>query len=277
MIPFGGLELTYSDTILAVVEVAGQVKTTTHGGIYYGLIAAQAAVETLSHALRCDGLGAAGLEGCERRWRALLEPECRGSDFSKAFRPLVDTHIDSLFSLALKDGILDLVHKEAMFDWHGVLMPHLWSIFHQAFEDLAVIQEKGKGLTYRRQTWYKYQNRAGGIVEEEQINHKEGTTGREESFTQCPCQIHDETNIKKVLLALQGKDKDELQQAFKEAVTCIDKAASKGVVHKKNAARRVSRLAKKVDQSLFLIGAKPVFQPSRGFQKQLPRTSNDRV
>ena len=58
------------------------------------------------------------------------------------------------------------------------------------------------------------------------------------------------TNIKKVLLALQGKDKDELQQAFKEAVTCIDKAASKGVVHKNNAARRVSRLAKKVDQSL---------------------------
>ena len=58
------------------------------------------------------------------------------------------------------------------------------------------------------------------------------------------------TNIKKVLLALQGKDKDGLQQTFKEAVTCIDKAASKGVIHKNNAARRVSRLAKKVDRSL---------------------------
>ena len=58
------------------------------------------------------------------------------------------------------------------------------------------------------------------------------------------------TNIKKVLVALQGKDKNELQQAFKEAVVCIDKAASKGVIHKNNAARRVSRLAKKVDQSL---------------------------
>jgi small subunit ribosomal protein S20 len=58
------------------------------------------------------------------------------------------------------------------------------------------------------------------------------------------------TNIKKVLLALQGKDKEDLQHAFKEAVTCIDKAASKGVIHKNNAARRVSRLSKKVDQSL---------------------------
>jgi small subunit ribosomal protein S20 len=58
------------------------------------------------------------------------------------------------------------------------------------------------------------------------------------------------TNIKKVILALQGKDKDGLQQTFMEAVTCIDKAASKGVIHKNNAARRVSRLAKKVDRSL---------------------------
>ena len=58
------------------------------------------------------------------------------------------------------------------------------------------------------------------------------------------------TNIKKVLVALQGKDKSGLQQAFKEAVICVDKAASKGVIHKNNAARRVSRLAKKVGQSL---------------------------
>jgi len=62
------------------------------------------------------------------------------------------------------------------------------------------------------------------------------------------------TNIKKVLLALQGKNQeknsDGLQQAFKEAVTIIDKAASKGVIHKNNAARRVSRLSRKVSKSL---------------------------
>ena len=58
------------------------------------------------------------------------------------------------------------------------------------------------------------------------------------------------TNIKKVLVALQGKNKDELQQAYKEAVVCIDKAASKGVIHRNNASRRVSRLSKKVGQTL---------------------------
>ena len=56
------------------------------------------------------------------------------------------------------------------------------------------------------------------------------------------------TNIKKVLQALDGKDEGGVKQAFKAAVTCIDKAASKGVIHKNNAARRVSRLSKKVHQ-----------------------------
>jgi flavin-dependent dehydrogenase len=125
-IPFGGLERTYADRLLAVGEVAGQVKTTTHGGIYYGLIAAQTAAETLSQALRLDDLGASRLQAYERNWRALLEPELqKGQLFRKLFDRLSDTHIDSLFSLALKDGIMDLIHKKAMFDWHGELIASL--------------------------------------------------------------------------------------------------------------------------------------------------------
>lgn len=56
------------------------------------------------------------------------------------------------------------------------------------------------------------------------------------------------TNIKKVLVALEAKEKDEVQAAYKAAVRYIDKAASKGVIHKNSAARRVSRLSKKVSK-----------------------------
>jgi small subunit ribosomal protein S20 len=56
------------------------------------------------------------------------------------------------------------------------------------------------------------------------------------------------TNIKKVLVALEAKEKDEAQSAYKAAITYIDKAASKGVIHKNNAARRVSRLSKKINK-----------------------------
>ncbi len=122
-IPYGGLERTCSDRLLAVGEVAGQVKTTTHGGIYYGLLAAQVASETLSRALRIDDLRAPRLERYEKEWRALLEPELsRGQLFRKVFERLSDAHIDGLFSLAMKDGILDLVHRKAVVDWHGELI-----------------------------------------------------------------------------------------------------------------------------------------------------------
>jgi small subunit ribosomal protein S20 len=58
------------------------------------------------------------------------------------------------------------------------------------------------------------------------------------------------TNIKKVLLALKDKDKENLENTFKAAIAYIDRAASKKVIHRNNAARRVSRLAKKVNTVL---------------------------
>jgi small subunit ribosomal protein S20 len=58
------------------------------------------------------------------------------------------------------------------------------------------------------------------------------------------------TNIKKVLVALKDKDKENLESTFMAAIAYIDRAASKKVIHKNNAARRVSRLAKKVNTIL---------------------------
>ena len=52
------------------------------------------------------------------------------------------------------------------------------------------------------------------------------------------------TSIKKVEAAVAAKDKEA---ALKNAISTIDKAATKGVYHKNNAARKVSRLAKAVN------------------------------
>ncbi|MGD8562577.1 MAG: 30S ribosomal protein S20 [Desulfarculaceae bacterium] len=52
--------------------------------------------------------------------------------------------------------------------------------------------------------------------------------------------------IKVVNQAVEAKDAQAAQEALKQAVPMIDKAASKGVLHKNNAARKVSRLASKV-------------------------------
>ncbi len=56
------------------------------------------------------------------------------------------------------------------------------------------------------------------------------------------------TRIKKALGAIDAKDA-QTETIFRDAVASIDKASSKGVIHPNNAARKISRLAKKVHKS----------------------------
>lgn len=50
------------------------------------------------------------------------------------------------------------------------------------------------------------------------------------------------TAIKKVYAAIEAADKAAAETELKSAISVISKAASKGVLHKDNAARKVSRL-----------------------------------
>ncbi len=52
---------------------------------------------------------------------------------------------------------------------------------------------------------------------------------------------------KKVETAATSNNAKDAAIALKQAVVALDKAAGKGVVHKKTAARKVSRLTKKVN------------------------------
>ena len=56
------------------------------------------------------------------------------------------------------------------------------------------------------------------------------------------------TAIKKVEAAVVANDKAAAVEALKNATSVIEAAASKGVYHKNNAARKVSRLAKLVNE-----------------------------
>ena len=52
------------------------------------------------------------------------------------------------------------------------------------------------------------------------------------------------TEVKKARIAIEGGNLEEARGATNLAIVALDKAAEKGVVHKKNAARRKSRLMK---------------------------------
>lgn len=56
------------------------------------------------------------------------------------------------------------------------------------------------------------------------------------------------THIKRVRTAVEAGDPTVAQAELALAITKIDKAASKGVIHKNQASRRVSRLQKAVNK-----------------------------
>jgi small subunit ribosomal protein S20 len=55
------------------------------------------------------------------------------------------------------------------------------------------------------------------------------------------------TTMKAVSAAIEEKDLKKAQEVLSQVTPVINKAASKGVIHKKNAARKISRLTRKVN------------------------------
>ena len=57
------------------------------------------------------------------------------------------------------------------------------------------------------------------------------------------------TSIRKARTSITGKDMVVAEVAVHDAVSALDKAAAKGVIHKNNAARRKSRLMRQLNQA----------------------------
>lgn len=55
------------------------------------------------------------------------------------------------------------------------------------------------------------------------------------------------TSLKKVTTAINAKDATTAKANYQEAIKTLDSSARKGVIHKNQAARRKSRLAKKIN------------------------------
>ncbi len=53
--------------------------------------------------------------------------------------------------------------------------------------------------------------------------------------------------LKEVRQAVESGEKEEAAAKLKQATAVLDKAASKGVIHSRNASRRISRLASSVN------------------------------
>ena len=120
-VPIGLPDRTVADGILAVGDVAGQVKPTSGGGIYYALLSADLAASTLAEALEAGDVTAAGLAPYEERWRAVLGSEIRqGMRLRRLIEQLPESAIEQLHRL-LGVPVLRrvLVSAAPSLDWHS--------------------------------------------------------------------------------------------------------------------------------------------------------------
>jgi len=121
-IPLKPLTKTYNDRILVVGDAAGQVKPTTGGGIYFGLICAGLAAQTLDESLRAGDLSARRLALYQKRWHKILKHELDIDYWAHRFyQGLTDKQVDHIFQVILRHGIHEslLTSPDITFDWHS--------------------------------------------------------------------------------------------------------------------------------------------------------------
>lgn len=63
------------------------------------------------------------------------------------------------------------------------------------------------------------------------------------------------TYIKRARAQIEAGELEEAQKSVAQAVRALDKAAEKGILHKNNAARRKSRLMRKLNQAIKTVEA----------------------
>ena len=132
-VPLKPILRTYSNRIIVVGSAAGQVKPTTGGGIYYGLLCADIAADNLHKALKSDNLSAKRLSVYEMGWKKKLGRELKVGYWSRKFYELLsDRQIDRIFDIIKAKGIDEALLNSAdlSFDWHGKVVLKL--IGHRA-------------------------------------------------------------------------------------------------------------------------------------------------
>lgn len=107
------------DRVIAAGEAAGHIKTTTGGGIYYGLLSAELVADVLIRAFRSKNFSARSLGEFERYWRSTFGNELMVGYFARKLAShFTDGQIDSFFDVANATELLVRLNGRLQFDWH---------------------------------------------------------------------------------------------------------------------------------------------------------------
>lgn len=137
-IPLGVVKNTYASRILVVGDAAGQVKPTTGGGIYFGLICADLAARTIIDAFRKNDFSKNSFRRYEIEWKKKIEFDLTMSlYFRKLIAHFNDGQIEKFVQFCSEEPIQRLIEKYADFNHHGrfikelIKKPAFWKNLHQ--------------------------------------------------------------------------------------------------------------------------------------------------
>ena len=104
---------------IAAGEAAGHIKTTTGGGIYYGLLSAELVADVVIRAFRTKNFSTRTLGEFERYWRSTFGNELMVGYFARKLAShFTDAQIDSFFEAANATDLLVRLNGRLKFDWH---------------------------------------------------------------------------------------------------------------------------------------------------------------
>jgi len=116
----GLMTKSYGNRMLVVGEAAGQVKTTTGGGIFFGLLCSDIASEIISRGFKESTLTAQHLSSYEKYWKKKIQKEILVGYYTrKICEKLSDSQIENMFQIARNDGVIPLIKKKGNFDWQS--------------------------------------------------------------------------------------------------------------------------------------------------------------
>ena len=119
VIPIQPLKKSYGNRFLIIGDAAGQVKPTTGGGIYYALLSAHLASETLIEGFKNNRLDERQMRQYQDKWEREIGRELKiGSITRRLLRHISDNQIDSLIRFFQRKESKVLIDKYANFDWH---------------------------------------------------------------------------------------------------------------------------------------------------------------
>ncbi len=116
----GNSNRIYGERVIAVGEAAGQVKTTTGGGIYYGLVGASLAKEVLVKAAKTNRFSPNVLSEYEKIWNDKMGDEIRNGIMIRNMASKISSKlVDNVFDFLKKNpSVKEDLENRFTFDYH---------------------------------------------------------------------------------------------------------------------------------------------------------------